>query len=345
MHLTYKEIKDQYNALNKTLRHAEGFAAAAAVLAGRNGAGTLAFLGCGSSYSLARSLAAAAGIYMNRPAVALPAGDCMVHAGSYAGLLAGATVIVLSRSGSTSEVIAAVERLRAQCGAKVLSIVCTEDSPLAALSDAAVEMPWAFDESVCQTRSVSCLYAAGMLLVAALAGKAELAAGLCLAVEGGPGYMERVEGTLKAAAEGPWKDAVVLADAELAGIASEGALAFLEIARRPGAHYHVLDSRHGPMVMVGKETLAIAALTDGNRYETDLLRDVANKGAAVVAYSDLPLDGLPEGAVNITFGKTLPHAARGLPLILAAQFLAYWRAVKDGVNPDRPEGLDPWIKL
>ena len=37
-------------------------------------------------------------------------------------------------------------------------------------------------------------------------------------------------------------------------IASEGALAFKEIARIPSISYHLLDVRHGPMVLIDDKT-------------------------------------------------------------------------------------------
>jgi fructoselysine-6-P-deglycase FrlB-like protein len=206
-------------------------------------------------------------------------------------------------------------------------------------------MPWCFDRSVCQTRTVSCLYLAGMLLIAGLGGNETLFGGLTRAVAGGPAYMARIEDDLKRVAKGPWTRAVVLADAEIAGIGAEAALAFQEICQRPGSFHNVLDVRHGPMVLIGPDTLVIVALADGNQYELALLADLAKKGPTLIAYSDIPLYVLPDGTLNINFGRSLPHAARGLPLALIAQLVSYHRAVADGVNPDEPAGLDPWIRL
>lgn len=345
MHKTYQEIQSQYPALERALALAESRHDDARRLIGRTQPNTILFLGSGSSYCLARSLALAAQLNLGIPALALPAGDCMLHATRYEGAMDGAMVVAISHSGRTSEVIEATARLKEAANASVLCLCATEGSELAALSDLALEMPWCFDQSVCQTRAVSCLFAAGMALIARLAENEALLEGLRRAVAGGPAYLERVEADLAKVAALPWKSAVLLADAEIAGIASEGALAFQEIARKPAVHHHLLDLRHGPMVIVGPETLVIAALTDGNQYELALLGDVAKKGAKLVVYSDIPLDGLPDGALNLSFGRSLPHGARGLPLILIAQLIAYHRAVADGLDPDHPEGLEPWIRL
>ncbi len=345
MYKTYQEIQSQYPALERALALAESRCDDARRLIDRTQPGTILFLGSGSSYCLARSLALTAQLNLGIPALALPAGDCMLHTTRYEETMDGALVVAISHSGRTSEVIEATSRLKDMANASVLCLCATEGSELAALSDMALEMPWCYDTSVCQTRAVSCLFAAGMALIAHLAGNEALLEGLKRAVAGGPAYLERIEPDLAKLAAQPWKSAVLLADAEIAGIASEGALAFQEIARKPSVHHHLLDLRHGPMVIVGPETLVIAALTDGNQYELALLGDVAKKGAKLVVYSDIPLDGLPDGALNLSFGRSLPHGARGLPLILIAQLLAYHRAVADGLDPDHPEGLEPWIRL
>ena len=345
MHLTYSEIKDQGNALAKTLNYVDDRMGGLRAFMDRAQPRSLAFLGCGSSHSIAESLALAAQIYLKLPAVAIPAGDYMLHPEPYAGFLDGTLAVVLSRSGSTSEALKAVELLKAAVPAHALGICCAEETKLARLCDEMLEMPWGFDRSVCQTRSVSCLYTAGMYLIALLSGNTELADGLRRAVAETSAFMKSYEDDFKFLASKRWTNAVVLSDAELNGIGAEAALAFQEICRIPGAHHHVLDVRHGPMVLIGRSTLVVAAVSGNSQYERALLEDVAKKGAELLVVSDTPLDGLPDRALNVRFGGSLPHAARGLPLIQAVQHIAYWRAVTDGVDPDRPEGLDPWIKL
>jgi fructoselysine-6-P-deglycase FrlB-like protein len=345
MHQTYSEIKDQYDALAKTMGRANAAAAGAKRLFDRVKPRSLVFLGCGSSYCIAKSLALAAQMTLRLPAVAVAAGDFMLHTESYCPFLEGALAVAVSRSGCTGETVAAVEHLKAAADSHAIAITCAEGSRLTALCDLAVEMPWALGSSACQTRSVSCMYAAGLMLLCRLAGNEKQAEGLERAVMGGPEYMESIEDALKAVAAKPWTHAVVLADAEMAGIAEEGALAFNEICRKPSGFHHLLDARHGPIALIGRDTLALAALTDGNQYELALLADVAKKGAEIVVYSDIPLDGLPDAALNVSFGRSLPHAARGLPFLLAAQLIAYHRAALDGLDPDRPEGPESRIKL
>jgi len=338
----FREIHTQYDALDLTRRLVDERIDA---LSGVIGSAPLVFVGSGSSYAVARSAAWMALLRLGRRAVAIAAGDLLLHMDTYRPVLEGCALVALSRSGETSEVVRSIGRMRASgVRFRVLGVSCTERSTLSDQSDLSLDMPWAFDESVCQTRTVSCLFFFCAYVTARLAGDRALVRDLMKAVEFGPAYMRRVEPALKEVAQRPWTHAVVLGDAELGGLCEEGALAFKEICQLPSNHYHLLDVRHGPMVLVGPETLVIAVLSaNDDELELALLRDALAKGAAVVAYSDLPLD-LP-GVVSVSFGEALLPPARGIPAIAVCQLISYHKSFLTGANPDEPDGLSPWIKL
>ena len=343
MTTTHREIHAQYDSLKNTQRAIDAqFEAISALLAGAN---RLVFTGCGSSYTLAKSGAMHAQLRLGKPALALPTGDMLLHLDTYRPVLEGAVLVALTRSGETSEVVRAVEGMRARgISFALLTVTCVPGSTLSQMSDLTVELPWAFDESVCQTRSVTTLYFFCTYVVARLCGDAALVADLLKTMERGNDYMARIEPLLQPAAALPWTHAVVLGDAELAGLCEEGALAFKEICQLPSNFHHLLDVRHGPMVLIGQETLVVAVLSGhANKLELDLLRDVVAKGATVVAYSDLPVD-MP-GVLSVSFGEALRHPARGIPAIAVCQLLSYHKSFATGANPDQPDGLSPWIAL
>lgn len=343
MSIIYNEIKDQYNALAKAHRYLEADCGGAVELL--RAAPKAVFIGCGSSFSVAASGAVTMQLRGGRPAMAVAAGDLLLHMQSYRAALEGAAIVLLSRSGETSEAVLAAQKLREMgVSFSLVAVTCVEGSTLAKLGDAAITLPWAFDESVCQTRTVTCLYYVCAYLAAALAGDQPMLSGLLAAALAGPAYMERVEGELMAIAGQDWTHAIVLGDAEIGGICEEGALAFKEICQLPSNYYHVLDVRHGPMVLIGAKTLVIAALSNPeNKLEQDLILDIAKKGATVVTYSDFP--HAIEGVHSIAFGEALPHPARGIPAIAVCQLVAYYKSFKTGANPDQPDGLSAWISL
>ncbi len=347
MHLTYQELKDQYAALRRTYAHIMGRRDELLAFRERHAPRKIAYLACGSSYYISQSAALSAWIRLGLPSLAMPAGDLMLHHDTYRGILADALLIAPTRSGSTSEVLLALDKAKKQEPIRpVLAVTCVENGEVAGLADYVLELPWAFDASVCQTRTVSNLYAANLLLIAIWCGGQGLIDDLGRAIETGPAFMDRFETKLAGIAREPWRRVVVLADGELRGIAREGALAFTEIARVPGSYHHLLDVRHGPMVLVGEDTLVLAALSrEGAQYEEGLLADLIKQGATVVTYSDTPAPPRPGTKLHADSGCGMDPAARGLHFIFLAQALAYYKAVHKGVNPDQPEGLDAWIKL
>jgi fructoselysine-6-P-deglycase FrlB-like protein len=346
---TYSELKDQYRALDKTIKYLDKKMDDIKSFYAESDAERLVFLGCGSSYSLAKSGALIAKTKLNKCADAFAAGDLLLHFDSYAKYLEGAIVVAISRSGSTSEMLYCIKELKEKCNVKVVSMICVEQTKLAAISDLVLEMSWAFDASVCQTRTVSCLYAATAYIMASLAGDTKLSEDILKVIESGNKFMLKYEPEIINQAARvcatDWDNVVTLGDGECAGIVEEGALAFKEICQLPSNYYNMLDVRHGPMVMIKPNTMVIILMSSStNKFELDLISDVQAKTDFVIVYSDLPVKA-GKGVYNVVFGEEISHISRGLPFILICQMLSYYKALAIGVNPDNPSGLSPWIKI
>ena len=342
MALTYNEMHDTFNALDKTADYLEKkwtdienfFKDKKRII----------FVGCGSSYSNAKSFAMICNMSTGIPAMALAAGDILLHAERYKKCIEGAAVVFISRSGRTSELIKAIDRLMdTGCCFSVASFVCADDTPLGEKSDLVLSTPWAFDESVCQTRCVTNAYFMAAYIAGKMKDDSTVLADLRLIIKEGPSYLKQVESIAVNIAKQPWTHALVLADAELEGIAEEGALVYKEVCQLPSSYHHLLDVRHGPMVLVNKETLAVVALGTSCELEVNLLNDLKAKGAGIIAFSDTPAE--LDGVRFICFGKPLTHIARGIPFILLNQMTAYYKSKETGADPDKPTGLDPWISL
>ncbi|MBQ4047508.1 MAG: SIS domain-containing protein [Clostridia bacterium] len=344
MSKTYDEMKSQYGALRETALYIRNRINVLNRFLEEKPVKTVAFLGCGSSFSVSKSLEA---IYRNlsgNSAMSLAAGDLMLHTENYRIALEDSVIVAVTRSGSTSEVLRALEAIKAIASVRVIALTCVEGAPITELSDVTFNMPWAFDESVCQTRTVSNLYLAGAILAAGIAKNFEAIDAVEATVNELEAYAERIEPMFLQLAKEKWDHAVVLADGEIGGIAEEGALAFKEICQLNSNYYGLLDSRHGPMVMVGKTTLVFASLGAAGEQECRLVADVTKKYATVLTVSDEAKE-LPKTYANIAFGRPLDVIGRGLALIVVCQLAAYYKSLVRGVNPDAPTGLDAWIKL
>lgn len=338
-----EEARKQYDALKRAAAYLDGNMAAAISFVKK--ADRLIFTGCGSGYTIAESLARTALFMQEKPTIAAPAGEILLYAKKYARLFEGACLIMSTRSGSTSELMRAIAAVREYTDDfSIVSFICAEDTEAEQISDAAFVMPWCFDEAVCQTRCVSSLYFSGVYFIAEYAGREDVQKDLLKVIDGGEAYLARIEPELRELSGASWTNVITLADAEISGICEEGALAFKEISQLPSNYYHMLDFRHGPIVMAHPDTLIIAAMSDSQSgLERDLIADCIKKGGRIVVYSDTPaeIDGI---TLNIVYGEPLCHVARGLAFILICQLLACFKAEKLGVDGD-PEGLDAWIEL
>ena len=342
MDTTYKEIQDTFNALSKTVKYLdEKWADIESFIRGKS---RFIFVGCGSSYSIAKSYAAICNMSAGVPASALAAGDILIHASRYKKMISGAAVVFISRSGRTSEILKALDALLEQnISFSVLSLIAAEDTPLAEKSGLVLETPWAYDESVCQTRCVTNFYFMGAYIFARYTNDSAVLDDLKYLAQSGSGFLKQAENLAKELASKPWNKAVVLADAELEGLAEEGALVFKEVCQLPANYYHVLDVRHGPIVLIGQQTLNIVCPGTPGEHALNLLGDIKKKSDFVIAFTDRS-DDFP-AVTCISFERPLTHIARGVPFIILCQLIAYEKSKETGADPDKPTGLDPWIAL
>jgi len=344
MHLTYTEIFAQYAALRNTYSYILENSRRIKDFFQHRRPRRWIFIGCGSGYNVCESARVSAQLNLGIPANAIAAGDLLVNFDYYAGLLEESVIIAPSRSGGTSEVVAAVQKAR---GASVptLAISAKVGSPLAEAAELSLELPWAFDESVCQTRTVTNFYVSNLMLSAIVGENAELLHEIECAIAEGDRFMAAYEGLAREVASAVWDRVVVLADADLEGIAMEAALVFTEISQAPANHHHVLDVRHGPMVLIGENTLVVMAVSPREtELQTNLIRDLRQRRAKVVTIS-MGSQGNLGSDWEVHPADYQSFAVLGIPFIFIPQAIAYFRALERGIDPDRPGGLEPWIDL
>ncbi|MGZ9583614.1 SIS domain-containing protein [Paenibacillus marinisediminis] len=345
--LTYTETKQQYSALQQTYDYMMSKRDELQAFFKSLSITSVTFTGCGSSYTLSEAAAFSVRKRAGMPAAALAGGDLMLNYKQYGAMLNNTLLIAPSRSGSTSEVVQAVDALKQEQSIPVLALSCVSDSPLSKKADFSLELPWAFDHSVCQTRTVTNLYTANLMIAAFIGNDERLIADIGTAIRQGETYMERVETALAQAADTDWSHAVLLADGELQGLAAEGAIALTEIAKVQAHAYHLLDVRHGPMVTIGPNTLVIAVLTsEGTEYQHKLMQDIKARGALVIAFGDRS-SVVPAEVVDLAViaESELDIAAQGIPFMFIPQIVALASAKRQGINPDQPDGLTAWVKL
>ena len=350
MYLTENEIMSQHLALKKTWEYMTGRRKALENFFSRYPLRRFVFLGCGSSYMLAKSAQCMFGACAGTTANAVAGGDYLIHPEYYKELMRDSILVTLSRSGQTTEIVRSAAHIKEQYGIPVLSISMKDQNDIMPYSDADLTMDWCYDQSVCQTRTVTNLYLALSMLLGYYRQDDQLLADLAAVVDANECYTRQYRPVLKETAAKNWDHAVVLADGPLHGLGEEGALAFTEIAMVPGQCFHLLDYRHGPMVLNGEQTLTIVFVQDGKeKLQKDLIQELLRHGGTVVTVSapkrpDLKED-LPGVEVNVKIDGDISWIANGIPFIFVCQILAFEKAMVLGGNPDEPKGLDAFITL
>ncbi len=286
----------------------------------------LVFVGCGTSYYLAQTLAASAN-KAGRPAIAVPGAEWLNRPSVFWPDWTSTHVVVISRSGETTEAVAAAKHSRAN-GAFVTGLTVEAESSLANNCDQLVASPTHPEEGIVMTVSASLMLLLGLqmlgqVLPATIARSAEaLARSLDASLSSRMHERSHV---------------VFLGGGPLYGIASEGALKLMEMSQVMTQAFHPLEYRHGPISLVDDKTAAVMLYSaDQKDAEAKLVEELQEKGAFVVGL------GGP-GDLSLTVDADLETAA--LVLLPALQILGERVAQSRNLDTVAPRHLTKVVTL
>ena len=124
-----------------------------------------------------------------------------------------------------------------------------------------------------------------------------------------------------------------LGSGALYGIACEAMLKMKEMSLSYSEAYHTLEFRHGPMSMVGEDSLVIGLISpEAARPEIRALDEMADMGAAVIAIARTRV----ENHRHVGLPADLPSWSMPVLYLPLLQLLAYHRAMLNGCDPDQP---------
>jgi glucosamine--fructose-6-phosphate aminotransferase (isomerizing) len=310
-----------------------------------NGFQTLAF-GCGSTFYLSLTAAAVLQAVTGGTTRAVPSSELLFHERSWIAPGPPVRGLAISRSGTTTETLRALEVLSNHTNARLAAVTCYAGTPMDALCAPVLVSPEGYETSIAQTRSFASMLV-GCLAIAGMIGRrAQLLEGL----EALPPFGRRLLADYEGLAASLGSDArcervFFLGSGPRYGLACEGMLKMKEMSLTNSEAYHFLEFRHGPKSMVDSSTLVVGLLSDVARSaEAQVLREMKDLGATLLVLAENS-DGLGWADHVVPFESGLPEGAR-LPLYLPVlQLLAYHRAVSKGLDPDTPRNLDAVVRL
>ncbi len=340
---TYREILEQPEAWAAAIRSFDRAAPELDHLFYDRPPEEVIFTGCGSSYYLSMTAAAAFQQVAGLRARAVPASELLQFPGSVLAPGLHALLVASSRSGTTTETVRALGVAR-RLGITTLSFTCASRSSLARQADLCITSPKGRESSVVMTKSFSSLLLLCLLVAAKRADSPALSGELRRL----PILGKRVIKVAVTLADGLGAGAsrfVFLGGGPAHGIAWEAMLKMTEMAQRPALAYHPLEFRHGPIAVAAPGTVAVLfGSRAGAKLEADLARDLRCHGAMVITLRD-EWRSTAEVDVDIALGVHLSDEARCLLYVPFAQALAYHRAVGLGLDPDRPRHLSHAVHL
>src|SRR5699024_2943809 len=256
----------------------------------------VAFVGCGTSWFMGQVAAAWWEAQGHGEADAFTAAEFPYHR-RYD------RIVAITRSGTTSEVLEVLRNVKGRVATTVL--LGAQDTPALEVADAAVDLSFADEQSVVQTRFATTVLA---LLRAHIGVPSD-------------GLLDAARDAIAVERPAEWvtaEEVTFVGQGWTVGLAHEAALKFRESSSSWAESYPAMDYRHGPISIAAPNRL------------------VWSFGA--------PPEGLA-GQVTATGATFITHDRDPMADLVTAQRLAIARAVHLGLNPDQPRNLTRSVVL
>lgn len=289
--------------------------------------GRLVAVGCGTSYYLAQTLAAAFN-RQGQAALAVAGNEWMRHGQVYVTQQERVGLLAVSRSGESTETVQALRASR-EAGLHVVGVTCERSSTLAREADTVVYTPTHPAEGIVMTASASLMLLQGLRLAGvAVDGDAAACTAERILREYGPQLDVLLAGRTHF---------VFLGAAELHGVAQEGALKLQEMSLSFTQAYHPLEYRHGPVSLVDEKTLVVLLYhPDTAGEEARLARELQDKGALVLGLG---------GPGDLSVPLEEDAATRGLTALPLLQWFGQRVALSKGIDSEQPRHLTKVVSL
>ncbi len=297
------------------------------------------FTGCGSTYYLSLAAASLFQELTGRGARATPGGELILYPATTYELGIPSVLVAISRSGTTSETVAAVRKFRQAERGPVVVITNYENTPLSELGDITLTISAGQEESVAQTRSFASMYVAATIFAAISAGRTDLLSAMEKLPSLGKKLIQKYDELARRMGENLDLDRFYfLGSGPRYGLACETNLKMKEMTLTHSEPFHFFEFRHGPMSMVTNKTAIIGMCSSINApHEQTVLDEMRILGGQILS--------LGESDADVAFDSHLPEEVRNVLYLPVLQLMAFYRARAKGLDPDNPRNLSAVVQL
>jgi glucosamine--fructose-6-phosphate aminotransferase (isomerizing) len=306
------------------------------------------FVGCGSSYYLSRLIAAIWTKHLYIPATGVPASELLFAPEETMRRIGAEQIVLMSRSGETTEVMKAAELLQSYKTATTLAVTCNPQSLLSKLCTHTFLLDWADEKSTVMTRSFTAILLAFQRLGLRFVGDEMLDAALHKLPKQGQLWLdENTKRIREFAGTRKFNDYCFLGQGVHYWLGEEAALKVTEMSSSYAQVYHSLEFRHGPRSIAGPETLITFYMSDAAKEaEITLARELKDLGAAVCVVVNRSNGELKKHCdLLIELGLDEPEFARYAMTAIPAHLIGTAVGLRKGLNPDAPRNLTRAVVL
>ena len=306
------------------------------------------FVGCGSSYYLSRLIAALWTKHCYIPAAAVPASELLFAPEETMRRIGAEQIVLLSRSGETTEVLRAAELLQSHKTVQTLGVTCNPQSILEKLCTHTFKLDWADEKSTVMTRSFTAILLAFQRLALQFVGDSQLSAALDELPKKGQTWFDGNARKIQSfAGNRKFADYVFLGQGVHYWLAQEAGLKVTEMSSSYAQVYHSLEFRHGPRSIAGPDTLITFYISDAAKEaETTLVRELKELGAATLVIVNRASPELKTHSdLLVELALDGPEFARYALTAIPAHLLGTAVGLRKGLNPDAPKNLTRAVVL
>ena len=305
------------------------------------------FTGCGSAFNISHAVSPFFQRLTGKSCRAVHASDVMLNRDEFFNAGKKTLVIAYSRSGDTTESVEALHRA-AEAGARTIAIVCFGKSRMASYAYEALVLEEAVEKSVTTTRSLTSMVLAGNYL-AAVCGEHESESGKFKKL---PSIVRQKMGSFHEtgkmiAADPQIRKYAFLGHGSYYGLAREAQLKVKEMVLLPSDSYVSLDFQHGPMSNVDQNMLVTIMASDSGRlYDISLAKNMKALGGKILVICDHDSGEFgPYADYLVELNTDLGDGIRNILYMPVLQFMAYYKSLAEGQDPDNPRNLHYYIDL
>lgn len=306
------------------------------------------FVGCGSSYYLSQLIASLWTKHCYIPATAVPASELLFAPEETLRRVGAEQIVLISRSGETTEVLRAAELLQAHKTVQTLGVTCNPQSILEKLCTHCFKLDWADEKSTVMTRSFTAILLAFQRLGLRFVGDDQHTTALNELPRQGQAWLKANADKIQSfAAKRKVADYVFLGQGVHYWLAQEAGLKITEMSSSYAQVYHSLEFRHGPRSIAGPDTLITFYISDAAKEaEITLVRELKGLGAVTVVIVNRATPELKSHSdLLIELALDVPEFARYAVSAIPAHLLGTAVGLRKGLNPDAPKNLTRAVVL